>query len=83
MKATHTARTAPAADGGYSAITARIRLVSAGTALLATAGIVCAVLALAGHYDKEFLEVARAQSASLTQHAQAPAAARAGSAGRG
>ena len=59
----------------FNPIPTRTRILSAGTALLATAGLLWGVLALAGHYDDEYLQVARAQVATTTQHAQAPAAA--------
>ena len=59
----------------FNPLTPRARLLSAGTAVLATAGIVWSVLTLAGHYDDEFLQVAKAQAAVSTPHAVAPTAA--------
>ena len=53
--------------------TSRTRTLSVCAAVLATAGMAASVLALASHYDDEFLQVARAQTAISTQHAMAPA----------
>ena len=59
----------------YNPLTNRARAMSAGAAVIATAGIVLSVLGLAGHYDEQFLRVSKTQSATTVQHAQAPAAA--------
>ena len=45
----------------------------AGTAALATAGIDWSVLALAVHYDDQYLQMARAQSAASTMHVRVAA----------
>ena len=67
----------------FDPITPRTRALTAGAAVIATAGIVWSVLALAGHYDDEFLQVAKAQSVVATQHAQAPVSAHAATARHG
>ena len=70
-------------NGEFNPLTARARAVSAGTAVVATFATIFLVLALAGHYDDEFLQVARAQSATGTRHATAPASAHAALASHG
>jgi hypothetical protein len=62
----------------FNPVTSRIRALAAGTAVVATAGIAWSVLALVRHYDDEFLQVVRAQSAVATMHAKAPAPVAAG-----
>ena len=54
----------------FEPIGPRARIASAASALLATGGILWSVLALAGHYDVEYLQVARAQSAAHAQQAK-------------
>jgi hypothetical protein len=60
----------------FNPITPRARALVAGIAVLAAAVVVWSVLALAGHYDDEFLRVSKAQAAAATQHAQAPKSAK-------
>lgn len=59
----------------FNPITPRTSVLLLGTALLATAGTLGSVLALANHYDGDYLQVAKAQSAVATLRAQAPATA--------
>jgi hypothetical protein len=59
----------------YDPLTKRARVASAAVAVIATAGVILSILGLAGHYDKQYLRAAEAQSATTVNHAQAPAAA--------
>jgi hypothetical protein len=58
----------------YNPLAPRARILFAGMAALAAVGVVWSILALAVHYDDEFVQEAKAQPAVVTQHAQAPAA---------
>lgn len=53
-------------------ITTSARALGAGIAVLAATGIVASTVALAGHYDEEFLRVSRLQAADTAAQSSAP-----------
>jgi hypothetical protein len=55
-----------------NSITTVPRALCAAAAVLAAVGIVSSVVALAGHYDEEFLRTARAKAAVTAQQQAAP-----------